>query len=58
MFVVDTSIEQDRQLIAEFNNAPNETTSTEPPTIARLRPPHRQYLFPDAASRDVSTISA
>ena len=54
MFVVDTSIEQDRQLIAEFNNAPNENhfngaTNNCADFARRIV----NTYFPHAASRDV-----
>ncbi len=54
MFVVDTSIEQDRQLIAEFNNAPNNNhfngaTNNCADFARRIV----NTYFPHAASRDV-----
>jgi hypothetical protein len=54
MFVVDTSAEQDRQLIAEFNNAPNENhfngaTNNCADFARRIV----NTYFPHAASRDV-----
>jgi len=54
MFVVDTSIEQDRQLIAEFNNAPNENhfngaTNNCADFARRIV----NTYFPHSASRDV-----
>jgi hypothetical protein len=54
MFIVDTSVEQDRQLIAEFNNAPNENhfngaTNNCADFARRIV----NTYFPRAASRDV-----
>jgi len=54
MFVVDTSMEQDRQLITEFNNAPNENhfngaTNNCADFARRIV----NTYFPHAASRDV-----
>jgi hypothetical protein len=54
MFIVDTSVEQDRQLIAEFNHAPNENhfngaTNNCADFARRIV----NTYFPHAASRDV-----
>jgi hypothetical protein len=54
MFVVDTSVEQDRRLIAEFNNSPNENhfngaTNNCADFARRIV----NTYFPHAASRDV-----
>jgi len=54
MFVVDTSVEQDRQLIAEFNNSPNENhfngaTNNCADFVRRIV----NTYFPHAANRDV-----
>ena len=54
MFVVDTSVEQDRQLIAEFNNSPNENhfngaTNNCADFVRRIV----NAYFPHAANRDV-----
>jgi len=54
MFVVDTSVDQDRQLIAEFNNAPNENHFNG--AINNCADFARRIVntyFPHAASRDV-----
>jgi len=54
MFVVDTSVEQDRQLIAEFNNSPNENHFNGATNNCADFARHIiNTYFPHAASRDV-----
>lgn len=54
IFVVDTSIEQDRQLIAEFNNSPNENHfNGATHNCADFARRIVNTYFPHAASRDV-----
>ena len=53
MFVVDTSVEQDRQLIAEFNNAPNQNHfNGATHNCADFARQVINTYFPHAASRD------